>query len=194
MRRIAVSLPKGRPVTFRYPKDPLGRVPCAVKIAVAQAQGNVGPLVAGLESELAALDRNKPVLPLHAFGPPSGHEAHRPADRASRWSEGSSTLVAARRSAKVVLSAGAILQSWRLLLTLPIGLTTWAAFWYAGRRAKQVDLQCSAVGYAVVLIVGLVLGGIGLSAAAGGILAIMWMVGIVHALIVRRRVVSAINA
>lgn len=212
-RSIIVSLAGDRPITFRYPRDPSGLVVFSTDLALAYRQGSVGSLVSRLESELAELDRSKPVIPSEALEPPTpkaqrikrvakAPKAARPA-RAPRSpreprvrpvrAEG--TRSSRRRIALVspggtrgATRAWMILQAWWVLLTLPLGLTTWAAFWYAGHRARRRDLLIAAAAYGFMLILGFVLSGLNLSTAGGAVFACLWIAGIVHALVVLRSV------
>ena len=76
------------------------------------------------------------------------------------------------------------------LLTLPLGLTTWAAFIYTGSRTKRKDLIRAGAVYAAALIAGIVLAGIGndkgaIANVGGGLLIAIWIVGMTHALVVK---------
>lgn len=79
-----------------------------------------------------------------------------------------------------------------LFLTLPMGLTTWAAFLWAGLRTKRRDLLVAAAAYGALATVAIVssvidLSGVG-GSIAGGLFATVWVAGIIHALSVRRGV------
>ena len=82
------------------------------------------------------------------------------------------------------------MSSWWLLLTLPLGLTTWAAFAVAGRQAGRRDLLWWAAGYAAALAAGLALMGVGAQTSSGMILAVVWVGGAIHALVARLRMRS----
>ena len=83
-------------------------------------------------------------------------------------------------------------RSWWMLLTLPLGLTTWAAFLYVGLRTKRRDLLLAAAIYGVGFVIAFVLIGVdqkGALGTVGALIAIgMWIGGIVQALIVRSSV------
>jgi DNA uptake protein ComE-like DNA-binding protein len=77
-------------------------------------------------------------------------------------------------------------------LTLPFGLTTWAAFLYAGSRTKRRDLKQAAGIYAAALIIAVVMTSVGegggLGSAGGAVLVLLWIAGMVHAALIRRTV------
>lgn len=76
---------------------------------------------------------------------------------------------------------------------MPFGLTTWVAFLYAGSRAKRRNLLRAGWVYGGALVAGLALGG---TATKGGTLAevgasvlfVTWVVGMIHAGLVRQSV------
>lgn len=89
-------------------------------------------------------------------------------------------------------------QSGWVLLTLPLGFTTWAAFLYAGLRAKKSDLLLASAAYGVALVLYLVLVGISPERSAvatvGAIVGIIaWLIGIVHTLIIRQSVAERLS-
>ena len=83
-------------------------------------------------------------------------------------------------------------DSWWVLLAVPLGLTTWAAFLYAGLRTKRKSLLGFAALYGATLAGWLVLdaGNARGTAAAGGaaLWVVTWIGGLVHALAIRRTV------
>ena len=184
-RTIVVSLPKERPVTYRYPKDPSGHVAFSIQLALAHSQGAVSSLVSCLTSELAELDHNKPVLLRHVLDSPPKRSSMRRMRAIGEF--GGGVTPSNQGSTGVATRWSAIRQSWWILLALPFGVTTWAAFWYAGRRAKRGDLLITAAGYAIALVVSLVLTGSGLNSAGAALLSITWIVGIIHILAVWRK-------
>lgn len=179
-RKVVVSLAGARPVTFRYPADPLGHTAFAAQLALAQSHGTVSSLVAGLQAEIEELDRNQPELAPEALAPVPEKVARRRIRPEGRGDDGGSPSYLGSRPRDLV-------RSWWLLLTLPLGLTTWLAFWFAAKQTRRPDLLVAAAGYAVVLVLGLVMSGLGLHTASGDVLAVMWIVGIIHALVVRHR-------
>jgi DNA uptake protein ComE-like DNA-binding protein len=91
--------------------------------------------------------------------------------------------------------------TWWWVLTLPLGLTTWAAFRYAGSRTKRSDLRKASRAYAAALLAVILLVLIGngkgtLGNVAAFILIVTWIVGMVHTALVGRNVnrqLSVIN-
>jgi len=83
-------------------------------------------------------------------------------------------------------------DSWWVLLAVPLGLTTWAAFLYAGIRTKKRSLLAFAALYAATLAGWLVLDTgtkQGARMAFGAVLALVtWIGGLAHALAIRRTV------
>ncbi len=81
---------------------------------------------------------------------------------------------------------------WWLIFTLPLGLSTWAAFLWAGLRTRRRDLLVSALIYGLLALVAVVASSADPHGAgrriAEGVLPTLWIVGIVHALLVRRDV------
>ncbi len=76
-----------------------------------------------------------------------------------------------------------------LLLTLPLGLTTWAAFLYIGIRAKRINWTVWAAIYAAALVTGLVLDtpahpSSSAEGIAAALLLLTWIGGGVHAFVV----------
>lgn len=74
--------------------------------------------------------------------------------------------------------------TWWWLLTLPFGMTTWAAFLYPGLRLKRKGLIRIAILYAAGLVVGLVLAGSGSKGTVAGmgsaVVLVTWLGGIIH--------------
>jgi hypothetical protein len=95
-------------------------------------------------------------------------------------------------SSAIETKKGRRADSWWVLLAVPLGLTTWAAFLYAGIRTKRRSLLAFAALYAATLTGWLVLDAgnrRGAPEAVGAILAIVtWIGGLAHALAIRRRV------
>jgi hypothetical protein len=83
-------------------------------------------------------------------------------------------------------------DSWWVLLAVPLGLTTWAAFLYAGLRTRRKSLLAFAALYAATLAGWLVLDAgnqHGARVAVGAVLALVtWIGGLAHALAIRRTV------
>jgi len=83
-------------------------------------------------------------------------------------------------------------DSWWVLLAVPLGLTTWAAFLYAGIRTRKRSLLGFAALYAATLSGWLVLdagNAHGAREAVGAVLALAtWIGGLAHALAIRRTV------
>jgi DNA uptake protein ComE-like DNA-binding protein len=88
---------------------------------------------------------------------------------------------------------------WVLLAAVPFAFTTWAAFLYAGVRARSAPLLASAAGY--LLAIAAVMTVIEfhdshddpLHGLMGGAIIVLWAGGLVHALLVRRRVLARID-
>lgn len=85
-----------------------------------------------------------------------------------------------------------------MLFTLPLGLTTWAAFLWAGLRTRRRDLIVSGVVYGLLVVVALAWStadphGAG-ERVAEGVLPTLFVVGIVHALLVHRDVTRELAA
>ncbi len=95
-------------------------------------------------------------------------------------------------SSAVEMRKGAAARSWWVLLTLPLGFTTWAAFLYAGVRTKKKSLFAFAALYAATLAGWLVLdtgNAHGAREAVATILALVtWVGGMTQAFAIRRTV------
>jgi DNA uptake protein ComE-like DNA-binding protein len=77
-------------------------------------------------------------------------------------------------------------------LTLPFGLTTWAAFLYAGSRTGRLGLKRAAGAYGAAILVGILLAAIAHTGAlndiAGALFLVTWVIGMVHAALIRTSV------
>lgn len=88
-------------------------------------------------------------------------------------------------------------RSWWLALTLPLGLTTWAAFLYLGVRTRRKVFYAFSVLYAATLAAWLVLdtgGSSGTREALGACFALLtWVGGLVQAFAIRSKVESELG-
>ena len=82
-------------------------------------------------------------------------------------------------------------EFWWVGVAIPFGLGAWATFLYLARRTHQRKLLWSSVIYAVTLLVALSLNLAGgdqgpASVVSAVLLGLIWVVGILHAILIRR--------
>jgi caspase domain-containing protein len=141
--------------------------------------------------------RAAPVSPQPA--PPSSTREQSPAEQPTQPAAVQTSTVPAGPSPDARSGRWKVRHSIWLLATLPLSVTTWAGFLYVGVRAKQRSWIVAAIAYGIALVVALTLSGMAPSesegdaeaaswesAVAGGILATLWIGGIVHGLIINR--------